>query len=202
MNHPHIHYPSLQALINTYTNSPLNSRLSPPQKTGCLRAMFLSHGYRTLARHQPSRHHFTVSAMVLSPDLSSFLLCHHRKCQKWIPLGGHLEPNDQSFYDGCLREIEEESAIPRTELVAPTNAHGLVIDLDIHSILPFGSDPEHLHYDLRYLVISNTINIQPPEGDPVRWFALKDAENITGEESTYRLIVKTRHLLTTLCKVD
>ena len=164
--------------------------------------MFLSHGHRTLLQHQPSRHHFTVSAMVVSPDLSSFLLCHHRKCQQWIPLGGHLEPDDRSFYDGCLREIEEESAIPRPKLAVPTdNHHGLVIDLDIHSILPFGSEPEHLHYDLRYLVISNTMDIQP-EGDPVRWFALTDAENITQEESTYRLIVKTRYLLTTLRRVD
>ena len=73
--------------------------------------------------------HFTASAWIVSHDGKSVLLTEHAKLGKWFQLGGHIEEEDSSFLNACLREAIEESGI-----VALTLDGSFIIDLDIHEI--------------------------------------------------------------------
>src|SRR5690606_8015327 len=59
--------------------------------------------------------HVTASAWVLSPDLRSTLLTHHRKLDRWFQPGGHVD-GDGTLQDEALREAREESGIPALTL--------------------------------------------------------------------------------------
>lgn len=89
--------------------------------------------------------HFTGSAWLVSADGERALLLHHRKLDRWLQPGGHAD-GDGDLAAVALREAEEE-----------TGLHGLrvdprVYDLDRHRIPVRGAEPEHWHYDVRFVV--------------------------------------------------
>jgi 8-oxo-dGTP pyrophosphatase MutT (NUDIX family) len=92
---------------------------------------------------------FTVAIFVVQHD--QILLIHHRKLDKWLPLGGHIEL-DEDPEQAALREAKEESGLD-VELLGerpPTTGPGtraLIAPrfLDIHRI----SDT-HEHIGLIY----------------------------------------------------
>jgi 8-oxo-dGTP pyrophosphatase MutT (NUDIX family) len=94
-------------------------------------------------RHPPG--HFTGSAWLVSADGLRVLLTHHRKLGRWLQLGGHAD-GDADLARVALREAEEESGL--TGLVV----EGGIFDLDRHAIPARGADPEHWHYDVRFVV--------------------------------------------------
>ena len=81
---------------------------------------------------------FTVAIFVVHDD--AILLIHHRKLDKWLPLGGHIEL-DEDPEQAALREAKEESGFD-VELLGerpPTTSPGtraLIAPrfLDIHRI--------------------------------------------------------------------
>lgn len=89
--------------------------------------------------------HFTGSAWLVSADGERVLLTHHRKLDRWLQLGGHAD-GDPDLARVALREAEEESGL--SGLVV----EGGIFDLDRHAIPARGSEPEHWHYDVRYVV--------------------------------------------------
>jgi 8-oxo-dGTP pyrophosphatase MutT (NUDIX family) len=94
-------------------------------------------------RHPPG--HFTGSAWLVSADGQRVLLTHHRKLARWLQLGGHAD-GDTDLSRVALREAEEESGL--VDLVL----EGGIFDLDRHAIPARGADPEHWHYDVRFVV--------------------------------------------------
>lgn len=94
-------------------------------------------------RHPPG--HFTGSAWLVSADGARVLLTHHRKLGRWLQLGGHAD-GDADIRRVALREAEEESGL--TGLVV----EDALFDLDRHAIPARGDDPQHWHYDLRFVV--------------------------------------------------
>ena len=94
-------------------------------------------------RHPPG--HFTGSAWLVSADGQRVLLTHHRKLGRWLQLGGHAD-GDTDLARVALREAEEESGL--MDLVV----EGGIFDLDRHAIPARGADPEHWHYDVRFVV--------------------------------------------------
>ncbi|TNJ34859.1 NUDIX hydrolase [Arenimonas terrae] len=94
-------------------------------------------------RHPPG--HFTGSAWLVSADGQRVLLTHHRKLARWLQLGGHAD-GDADLARVALREAEEESGL--TDLVV----EGGIFDLDRHLIPARGADPDHWHYDVRFVV--------------------------------------------------
>lgn len=95
-------------------------------------------------RHHPPGH-FTGSAWLVSADGRRVLLTHHRKLGLWLQLGGHAD-GDADLARVALREAHEESGLTGLQL------EGGVFDLDRHRIPARGDDPEHWHYDVRYVV--------------------------------------------------
>lgn len=97
--------------------------------------------------HPPG--HFTGSAWLVSADGARVLLTHHRKLGRWLQLGGHAD-GDPDLAAVALREAHEESGLTGLR-VDPA-----IFDIDRHRIPARGDQPEHWHYDVRYVVMAGT----------------------------------------------
>ncbi|MDP1698824.1 MAG: NUDIX hydrolase [Xanthomonadaceae bacterium] len=89
--------------------------------------------------------HFTGSAWLVSADGERVLLTHHRKLGRWLQLGGHAD-GDPDLAQVALREAEEESGLSVLQVVPS------IFDIDRHRIPARGNEPEHWHYDVRFVV--------------------------------------------------
>ncbi len=105
---------------------------------------FLASDGALFERHHPPGH-FTGSAWLASGDGRRVLLTHHRKLGRWLQLGGHAD-GDADLAQVALREAQEESGLG--ELVLEP----AIFDIDRHAIPARGSEPEHWHYDVRFVV--------------------------------------------------
>ncbi|MBA8884794.1 NUDIX hydrolase [Dokdonella fugitiva] len=97
------------------------------------------------ARRERREGHLTGAAWLVSGDGARVLLTHHRKLDRWLQLGGHAD-GDADLARVALREAEEESGLTGLEL------EPAVFDLDRHRIPARGAEPEHWHYDVRFVV--------------------------------------------------
>lgn len=142
---------------------------------------------------------FTVAIFVVAAG--KVLLIHHRKLDKWLPLGGHIEL-DEDPEQAALREAKEESGLdvellgerpPTTEpgtraLLAPRF-------LDIHRI---SATHEHIgmiywarpkggattlaaaeHHDIRWCAAAELDSLQPAMSDAVKWYCRQAIAEIT-----------------------
>ena len=89
--------------------------------------------------------HFTGSAWLVSADGERVLLMHHRKLGRWLQPGGHAD-GDTDLAGVALREAQEETGVPGLHL------HAGIFDIDRHVLPARGDEPEHWHYDVRYVV--------------------------------------------------
>jgi 8-oxo-dGTP pyrophosphatase MutT (NUDIX family) len=96
-----------------------------------------------LRSHSPG--HFTGSAWLVSADGQRVLLMHHRKLDRWLQPGGHAD-GDAALAGVALREAQEETG------VAGLHVEEGIFDLDRHRIPSRGEEPEHWHYDVRYVI--------------------------------------------------
>ncbi|MEI6569208.1 MAG: NUDIX domain-containing protein [Verrucomicrobiota bacterium] len=136
---------------------------------------------------------FTVAIFVVHEG--RVLVIHHRKLEKWLPLGGHIEL-DEDPEMAAIREAREESGLD-VELIGerpPTTGPGtraLIAPrfLDIHRI---SATHEHIgmiywarprtgtltlateeHHDIRWCTPADLEQLQPPMSDAVKWYCLK-----------------------------
>jgi 8-oxo-dGTP pyrophosphatase MutT (NUDIX family) len=143
---------------------------------------------------------FTVAIFVVQD--SRVLLIHHRKLDKWLPLGGHIELEEDPE-QAALREAREESGL-EVELIGerpPTTEPGtraLIAPrfLDIHRIT---ETHEHIgmiywarprngtltlaeleHHDLRWCSSAELDALQPPMSNAVKWYCRKAIEEVAG----------------------
>jgi 8-oxo-dGTP pyrophosphatase MutT (NUDIX family) len=142
---------------------------------------------------------FTVAIFVVHEQ--KVLLIHHRKLDKWLPLGGHIEL-DEDPEMAALREAREESGI-EVELLGdrpPTTEPGtraLIAPrfLDIHRI---SDTHEHIgmiywarpkrgqatlaaeeHHDIRWCSAAELETLQPAMSNAVKWYCRKAMEEIS-----------------------
>lgn len=93
--------------------------------------------------HMPG--HFTGSCWLVSADGRRVLLMHHRKLGLWLQPGGHAD-GDADLARVALREASEETGLKDLRV------EGGVYDIDRHRIPARRDEPEHWHYDVRYVV--------------------------------------------------
>ena len=146
---------------------------------------------------------FTVAIFVVHQG--RVLLVHHRTLDKWLPLGGHIEL-DEDPEQAALREAREESGL-EVELLGerpPTTGPGtraLIAPrfLDIHRI---NETHEHIgmiywarprerdgggltlskseHHDIRWCSAADLDALRPPMSQAVKWYCLKAIEEVSG----------------------
>lgn len=131
--------------------------------------------------------HMTSSAWILSPDRQQVLLLFHTKLGKWLQPGGHAD-GDPDLLEVALREVKEETGLQELRTL---NAG--IFDLDIHTIPARKSDPEHLHYDLRFLLEASPDAplFQNHESRALRWVPLTEVNGLTQERSVLRMVEKS-----------
>src|SRR4026209_2643453 len=143
---------------------------------------------------------FTVAIFVVQD--SRVLLIHHRKLDKWLPLGGHIELEEDPE-QAAVREAREESGL-EVELIGerpPTTEPGtraLIAPrfLDIHRI---SETHEHIgmiywarpkdgkmtlsvkeHHDIRWCTAEELDGLRPAMSNAVKWYCRKAIEEVAG----------------------
>jgi 8-oxo-dGTP pyrophosphatase MutT (NUDIX family) len=157
--------------------------------------------------HIHERIDFTVALFIVHQG--KVLLVHHRGLNKWLPVGGHIEL-DEDPEAAALREAREESGL-EVELIGerpPTTGEGtraLIAPrfLDIHYI----SDAhEHIgmiywarlrhaapgaqeltlasaeHHDIRWCSAEDLEKLAPPLSAAVRWYCRKALDELAGAQ--------------------
>ncbi|MHC4512812.1 MAG: NUDIX hydrolase [Planctomycetota bacterium] len=165
-----------------------------PEEADCvdvIRDLVLTHQDCLLRTCQPG--HITAAAWIVSNDRRHFLLTHHRKLDRWLQLGGHVdgEPHPEQ---AALREAREESGMDSFQLVSPPSGEVLPLDIDVHEIPARGPEPAHFHHDLRFLLVAASgqrLRISPESKD-LKWFRTEDLESVVAEENLVRMGLKAR----------
>ncbi len=132
--------------------------------------------------------HLTASAWVVDTARRRTLLTHHHKLGRWLQLGGHADGNPD-LQAAALREVREESGLTRLRLVSPE-----IFDVDRHRIPARGGEPEHLHYDVRYLLEADPAEplTVSSESKELAWVELQKVATLNPSESLARMVRKTR----------
>ena len=69
-------------------------------------------------------------------------------------------------------------------------------DVDVHTIPAYGDEPEHNHYDVRYLLQSPTWDIHMNhESNDLQWFTPQEIINLTDNHSINRMVQKWDFIL-------
>jgi 8-oxo-dGTP pyrophosphatase MutT (NUDIX family) len=132
--------------------------------------------------------HFTVTGYTVTVDRTRLLMVFHRKLDRWLPPGGHVE-TDEFPSDAVLREVAEETGIVarhRDDLGLDLRLEGL-IDAQLPTpltmsaqLIPAGkTDGEHIHMDMMYELFAD---LQLPseaedEVSSARWFTRDEVLN-------------------------
>lgn len=130
---------------------------------------------------------FTVAVFVI--DQGRVLLHWHRKLSRWLPPGGHVEPNELPD-EAAIREVAEETC----QVIRLLGERGLDIadpGLPRQLIRPIGIQLEdialgHQHIDLIYFAELATTD-QPALPSQVGWFGPMDwaALGLTAEVAAW-----------------
>lgn len=130
--------------------------------------------------------HFTASGFVLSPDGRSLLLIHHRKLNRWLQPGGHVERGDTDIAAAARRELLEEVG-----LKAPALEGDGIFDLDVHAIPSLGREPPHEHFDVRFLFRAPSFDLQAgSDARAARWVPLSQINEVESDRSVMRAVDK------------
>ena len=128
------------------------------------------------------RGHLTASALIIDASGERALPTHHRKLDRWLQMGGHVD-GDGNLVGAAWREATEESGIEGLSIDPRP------VDLDIHTIPARGDEPEHWHLDVRFQVYA-------PEGAreqiseesiALGWFTPAEFDSLDSDESVARL---------------
>lgn len=145
---------------------------------------------------------FTATVYII--EKQKVLLIFHKKYKKWLPPGGHLEPNEIPT-EGAKREALEETGV-EVELLSQEN-----LWLNCHNAksierpylclleeIPARLDqPAHQHIDMIYVgrPKGGSEAVNERETDGLRWFTLAEVEAL---ESDVAIFDETKQTIRTL----
>ena len=118
---------------------------------------------------------YTVTCMILHPTEPKILLINHKTLNTWLPVGGHIELNEDPD-EALAREVQEECGLP-IKMIS-TRHDGEYPDtkmllrpetVDIHT---FGEIGHHAHVNFGYhaRALSAEPTLAPEEHTDIQWF--------------------------------
>lgn len=135
---------------------------------------------------------FTSTAYVV--DTQRVLLIFHKKLKKWLPPGGHLDPNELPS-EGAIREVFEETGfcielLPQENIwVQNWNARSFPRPYMclLEEVPERPGHPAHQHMDFIYLakLIGGEQKANHDEVDGIRWFTLSEVESLVSDQEIF-----------------
>lgn len=138
------------------------------------------------------KRHFTATAFVIDSK-KRVLLLWHKRLQRWMPPGGHVD-QDETPEDAAKRECKEETNLDveivgdvQDDLFAKNHDEGHMLKKPIAMLLenipdcPERNEPAHQHMDFLYLARPlNEDEAQEitDESDGMKWFTKKEIETL------------------------
>ena len=122
--------------------------------------------------------HFCVTVYIFDKETQKFVFIKHKKLQKWLPAGGHIEENENPD-NAAKREVFEETGLKDLHFINPPIN---VINIDGLLIQPFGIQLNkikegHEHLDLIYLATidkKEKLVLNEIETEGIQEFSLKE----------------------------
>lgn len=154
---------------------------------------------------------FTATVYIV--ENQKVLLIFHRKHGKWLPPGGHVDPNEIPT-QAALREVREETGL-EVELISQENIwidRGNAKSIErpylclLEEIPPYGDKPAHQHIDMIYLAkpVGGQEKLNQQETDGLRWFTLDEVEQLAPDQEIFvdTILVIRQILLQTIKQED
>lgn len=121
--------------------------------------------------------HFCATACIVDKENKSILFIHHKKLNKWLFVGGHIEENEDPETAVC-REVKEETNLDITLL-------GDRYPREEDFIRPFALQKNvvkenHIHMDIFYIALANDPTQIETKKDEVlnyKWFTKDEILN-------------------------
>ena len=121
---------------------------------------------------------FVIDVYIVYKD--KVLLIHHKELNKWLPIGGHIELNENPE-QALFREVKEECGLEIEVLGEKPKIHSKgtkflysPVFLDIHEI-----SEKHKHIGLYYFAKAKSDNVvlNKKEHNKIRWFSKEDLDD-------------------------
>ncbi len=138
--------------------------------------------------------HITASGLVLTADARRVLLIFHRRLERWLQPGGHVEPEDADLATAAEREVLEETGV-----ALDASLPRVVVGVDVHEIPPRKPDePPHLHHDVvfRFRALPGA-RPAPEYGREVVWCPVDQLDRYDVDEPLRRSVLRAMSAPTT-----
>ncbi len=124
------------------------------------------------------KRHFCASVFIIDPVTKKILLIHHKKFNRWVQPGGHIDEGE-TFEEAALRETYEETGV-KVRLL------GDRFPREDDFIRPLGIQKNRnkqgdLHIDVIYAAVpvnDITVHNQQSECYKAKWFTRQELEEI------------------------
>ena len=148
--------------------------------------------------------HFTATVYIL--ENKKVLLIHHKKLQKWLPPGGHMDENETPP-EAAIREAFEETGL-KIEIVPQENIwvnHWNANSFErpymclLEEIPAYRDNPQHQHIDLIYVgkPVDGQIIHNTKECHAIKWFNLEQVKKLVPDQEIFKETLNViEHLLT------
>ncbi len=121
---------------------------------------------------------YTITAFIVN-NSKQVLLVNHPRYNKWIPVGGHIELNEDPE-EALYREIREETGLKIDEVLSEkpaVNSPGTKFLITPNYIDVHDANPPHKHISFTYFVKTNEdVFTLSDEHDDMKWFTLEELE--------------------------
>jgi 8-oxo-dGTP pyrophosphatase MutT (NUDIX family) len=149
--------------------------------------------------------HVTGSAWIASADGDRALLVLHRKLGAWLQPGGHADGDPDPAAVAC-REAAEESGLTSLRLIdwwRDGSPSPQPFDVDVHRIPARPGEPEHVHLDIRFLLVADPAERprSSPESNEARWVPLAQIPVLSREPSLLRMAERATSIILNGCYI-